>query len=63
VRPFHGSAAEEVEMRVSSTTKQSIIAKALRAAKNAGLEVCEFRVDPQSGVVVVTTLKSAEVAR
>jgi hypothetical protein len=40
-------------------TKQTTIAKALRAAKSAGLEVSEFRVDPQSGVVVVLMAKSA----
>jgi hypothetical protein len=50
-------------MRATSPTKQATIAKALRAAKNAGLEVCEFRIDPQSGVVVVTTAKPADVGR
>jgi hypothetical protein len=50
-------------MRLNNPTKQAAIAKALRAAKNAGLEVCEFRVDPQNGVVVVLTTKPVEVDR
>jgi hypothetical protein len=55
---------EEVEVRATNVTKQTTIAKALRAAKSAGLDVSEFRVDPQTGVVEVLVARlPAELPR
>ncbi len=40
-------------MRVRNPIKLTAITRALRAAKQAGLQVTEFRIDPSTGIVSV----------